>query len=241
MSGIITGCGASAERRPPEGSPGDAAWIANAMMAKARGQSAQRYALLSRFLGRESVSESVATQVHFASSAETVWKRIVFYEEVPGHIPFLLRALLPWPLRSEGDKTAAGTTVVCTYNRGSLVKRIIRVEPRHLLRFEVIEQHLGIEDCVIARSGSYEIRSDAGGTQVILTTNYTAALRPRWVWRPCERLLAAQLHRHVLSGMRAAIFSAEETGPQSAPGAIPQTVLPEGEPCTLHHSRSLRS
>ena len=39
----------------------------------------------------------------------------MLYEEVPGHPPFLLRALLPNPVRTQGDKSRIGATVRCTY------------------------------------------------------------------------------------------------------------------------------
>jgi hypothetical protein len=68
------------------------------------------------------------------------------------------------------------------------------------MRFEVLEQHLGIESGVVARGGSYVIRAAATGSLVELTTRYQSTLRPRWLWRPLERHLLSTLHHHILRG-----------------------------------------
>ena len=73
------------------------------------------------------------------------------------------------------------------------------------MRFDVLEQRLGVEDCVSMSQGSYEIRTMGDGSEVVLTTHYCSHLRPRRLWRPLERCLAHRLHRHILDGMRAAL------------------------------------
>ena len=74
--------------------------------------------LLSWLFGRKGVDESVATRVRFDRSPEEVWNHIMFYEEVPGRPAFLLRTMLPYPVRTEGDKTRVGATVRCAYREG---------------------------------------------------------------------------------------------------------------------------
>ena len=113
--------------------------------------------LLSWLFARKGVNEAVATRISFDCSPEEVWNHIMFYEEVPGRPAFLLRAMLPYPIRTEGDKTRVGATVRCAYRGGDLVKRITAIEPPHLLQFEVIEQRLGIEGCILTLGGSYQI------------------------------------------------------------------------------------
>jgi hypothetical protein len=164
--------------------------------------------LLSLLFGGQAASESVQTKLHIRASPETLWNRILFYEEISSPPPLLLRALIPEPVRTEGDKTTPGSTILCTYKQGHLVKRISVLETRRLLAFEVVEQHLGIESCIVAKSGSYKIRHIPAGTQVLLTTNYDGHLRPRPLFRALEKLVIHQLHRHVLSGMRDAVAPA---------------------------------
>ena len=141
------------------------------------------YRLASWLFGHGTVCETVATRFHFDASPAAVWNHIMFYEEVPGRPPFLLRALLPRPVRTDGNKTRVGAIVRCTYREGDLLKRITSLEPPHFLGFAVIEQSLGIEDCVLTLRGSYEIFACGNASDVVLITNYQAHLRPRYLWR----------------------------------------------------------
>lgn len=161
--------------------------------------------LVSFLFARKGKTQVVETRAYFDASPEEVWNRIMFYEEVPGPPPFLLRLLLPIPMRTLGEKGRLGALVQCTYRGGDLTKRITVAEAPNLLRFEVAEQRLGIEDWVLALGGSYEIRRHRGGAEVVLTTSYKACLGPRFVWRPVENFLAGQLHRHILGGISAAL------------------------------------
>lgn len=168
------------------------------------------FCLVGWLFPRNAVTEMVTTSVHFNASPETLWQRILLYEEVPMRPPFLLRFLLPHPVRTEGDKSRVGATIQCKYNGGDLVKRIKVVNPPYLVQFEVIEQRLGIEGCITAIGGSYELRPRGDGTEIVLLTSYRGHLRPRYLWRPLERYLARQLHRHILEGMRVSVFAQDQ-------------------------------
>ena len=176
--------------------------------------------LASLLFGGRASYEFVATRVHIEASPESIWRDIAFYEEVPGKPPILLACFL-LPLGTEGEKSRQGALIVCRYRQGSLVKRITALDKPYLIRFDVLDQHLGIEHCAIARSGSYSIRRAAAGSEVVLTTSYRGFLHPRWFWRPLERLGLHQLHSHILNGMRKMI-SAEHplAGEQLAAGCI---------------------
>lgn len=178
-----------------------------------------RHRLASRIFGGRPSRESVATHVRIASNPETLWRCIQFYEEVPGRPPLLLRALIPAPVRSHGEKTTAGSKVLCLYDSGMLVKRITTLEKPHLIEFELLEQSLGIEQCVAAEGGSYQIHWNGHDSTVVLTTNYLAYLRPRWLWAPLEKQIVHQLHHHILRGMRKTLAAA------NAPSRNPMTGL----------------
>jgi hypothetical protein len=154
---------------------------------------------------RNAQSEAVETALYLNATPEAVWQGILFYEEVPRRPLWFLRIFLPRPIRTEGEKTRVGAIVRCTYDGGHLLKRITAIEPARLVRFDVLEQRLGVEDCVSMSQGSYEIRAAEAGSEVLLTTHYHSHLRPRWLWRPLERCLAHRVHRHILDGMRAAL------------------------------------
>ena len=158
---------------------------------------------LARWLPKNSRVEAVTTTVDFDLPAERVWEALRFYEEIPTRPSALLRLVLPSPVRSEGQKAQPGALIRCTYDGGSLVKRITVAERAHSLRFEVLEQRLGIENCISLGEGSYEIRERGRGCAVLLTTAYRGHLRPRFLWRPLERVLAHAVHRHILGGIGA--------------------------------------
>ena len=157
---------------------------------------------------RNSSREAVTTRIRLDAPPEAVWKVLRFYEEIPNRPGPFLSALLPLPVRSEGEKTRVGASIRCIYEGGHLVKRITVSEPPHLLRFEVLEQNLGIENSVSMGEGSYEIQPREGGSEVLLTTQYVGHLRPRFLFRPVERMLAHHVHRHILEGMRTLLRTA---------------------------------
>jgi hypothetical protein len=157
---------------------------------------------ISWLFAREAGIETVSTRVHFDLTPEAVWDLILFYEEIPGRPPLLLRTLLPAPLRTEGRKTGVGAEIRCIYQGGDLRKRVTAMKPPYLIRFDVLDQRLGIEDWTRALEGAYRIEPEAGGADLVLTTRYAASLHPRFLWRPIEKLVAGQLHHHVLRGMR---------------------------------------
>ena len=197
------------------------------------------YRLVSWLFAREGVSEAVATRVRFNASPEAIWNHIMFYEEVPGRPGFLLRALLPYPVRTDGDKTRIGVTVRCTYSVGGLAKRITAVEPPYFLQFEIVEQRLGIEGCILTLGGSYELSGRGDATDVVLVTNYLAYLRPRHLWRPLEALLVSQLHQHILRGVCAELLPGNPAiRPAVADSLAPPSASPGGAACTAPQSCS---
>lgn len=150
---------------------------------------------------RNGHGEAVHTAMTLDASAQQAWDAIMFYEEVPGMAPWHLRLFLPAPVRTEGDKRTVGAVIRCTYEDAHLVKQIRHIEPARLMRFDVLEQRLGVEGSLSMGEGSYEIRPLASGCEVVLTTHYRGHVRPRWIARLIEHHLAHELHRYILRGM----------------------------------------
>jgi hypothetical protein len=157
---------------------------------------------LGRWFPRNARREAVTTALRLEVPRDQAWQTLRFYEDIPARPPALLRLILPTPVRSEGQKLQPGGVVRCTYEGGSLFKRVTLADPPGLLRFEVLEQDLGIEHCISLAEGSYEIRDQGTGCEVLLTTAYRGHLRPRFFWRPVERAFAHAVHLHILRGMR---------------------------------------
>lgn len=176
-------------------------------------------ARIGRLFARNPDIEAVQTIVHFAAPPEQVWSGMLFYEEVPRRPMPLLRMFLPAPISTSGEKTRVGSTIQCIYDGGTLEKRITAVDPARSVEFDVRVQNLGIEDCITMTGGSYDIRPDGDGSEVVLTTRYHGHLRPRALWRPLERYLAHRLHRHILDGMAAVVqgSGAQESRERVAP------------------------
>ena len=66
--------------------------------------------VVSWLFARDGTREVVATRARVAGRPEQIWDRIMFYEDVPGRPAFPLRALLPAPVRTDGDKSRVGAT-----------------------------------------------------------------------------------------------------------------------------------
>lgn len=174
-------------------------------------------ARVGRIFPRNETVEAVRTRVHFDAPPEAVWQGMLFYEEVPRRPMPLLRMFMPAPVRTQGEKTRVGALIECTYDGGYLEKRITAVERASFIRFDVLVQRLGVEDCISMNGGSYEMSEVDGGCDLVLTTSYRGHLRPRWLWRPFEHYLAHRLHHHILDGMREALGSSRLTAWQSLP------------------------
>ena len=151
----------------------------------------------------EALPSSIFTRAIFKAAPARVWDSLLFYEEIEGPPPLLLRLLLPSPIRTEGEKSSVGSEAVCLYDRGHLIKRTTRIEERSLYEFEVLEQKLRLGGSMRLHGGRYALRSEREGeTQVVLETRYTSTRWPRWFWRPVERFVCHLFHRFLLRTMQ---------------------------------------
>jgi hypothetical protein len=146
---------------------------------------------------------SVVTGMRFPVSAERVWARLLYYEQIAEPLPLARRLFLPSPIRTEGRRSGVGDETRCRYREGSLLKRVTRVAfPRHW-RFDVVEQDLAIAGGIRLKGGSYTLRElPDRSTRVELETRYVSSRRPRWVFGPLEAVICHAFHRHILEAMR---------------------------------------
>jgi hypothetical protein len=146
---------------------------------------------------------SVVTAVKFSVSLGIVWQRLMFYEQIEKPPPWVLRLLLPIPVRTEGRELEVGEEIKCIYENGSLTKRVTRVTRGREFAFDVIEQKLKLHGGIKLSGGSYTLRElPDGRTEVALKTRYASRNRPRWLCRPVEAAVCHLFHRHILQAMR---------------------------------------
>jgi hypothetical protein len=154
------------------------------------------------------LATTVATRMTFAAPVALTWQGLMFYEELGGPPPMLLRLLLPTPIRTEGRIADGSKTVKCVYIGGHLLKRITNVEHGKLYEFEITEQALRVGWGIRLLGGRYRLRELPGGrTEVTAETRYASTRRPRWLWKPLEAMVCGTFHRHLLNSMRRKIES----------------------------------
>jgi len=148
-------------------------------------------------------SASVVTRMTLPASPQQVWEALMFYELIGKRPPFLLRLLLPLPIRTDGRKSQVGDEVKCHYADGHLLKRVIRVSRGSQYVFEVVEQELKVGDGIRLLGGCYELRQLPGDkTEVALETRYVSTNRPRWLCRRIEAAVCHSFHRYILRAVR---------------------------------------
>ena len=159
-------------------------------------------------------STSVLTGMKSSASPGQVWDGLMFYEQIPRRPPLLLRLLLPGPMRAEGRRSVVGDETLCVYDRGHLLKRVTRIEPRRHYGFDVVEQDLSIGRGIRLTGGSYTLHElPDGSTRIGLETLYISHVRPRWLWGRVEAAVCHAFHRHILGAMRREV---ESKGPLRA-------------------------
>jgi hypothetical protein len=150
-----------------------------------------------------STAISVVTSMELTAPAGDVWDRLMFYEQVEEPPPWLLRLLLPIPLRTEGRPRAVGDEIRCVYQGGDLSKRVTGMTRGWNYEFEVARQNLALLGGIRLVGGSYTlIPLASGSTRLALKTLYTSPWRPRWLCGWIEEKICHLFHRHILKAMR---------------------------------------
>jgi hypothetical protein len=148
-------------------------------------------------------TDRVVTRMNVLASAAQVWTSLMYYESIEESPPWLLRVLLPRPIRTVGSKSAVGDQATCLYEGGHLLKQVTRLERRRLYEFCVVEQNLRIGGRVALSGGSYGLAERPDGTtDLTVMTGYVSRNRPRWLALPVERLACHLFHRHLLRSIK---------------------------------------
>jgi len=141
----------------------------------------------------------IVTRRKVAAVPERVWRSLMFYEQIDVPPPWLLRLLLPLPIRTEGSKAAVGDQATCLYQGGHLLKRVLHIDPGRYYEFAVVEQQLDFGGDLRLAGGSYSLRALArSATEIAISTRYSGGRRPRLLWGPVEAVVCHRFHQHLL-------------------------------------------
>jgi len=152
---------------------------------------------------------AVRTRTRIPSSPERVWDALMFYEQIDARPPLYLRLLLPLPTGADSRTAEIGGEVKCSYQSGYLLKRLTRIDPPRHYGFEVVEQNLTLGGGLRLSGGCYALRElPSSGTELTVTTRYSGARRPRWLWKAVEVAVCHGFHRYLLASIRARADSA---------------------------------
>jgi len=193
---------------------------------------------------RSAVPDTVVSAGVLPASPAQVWNALRFYEQLAERPSWLLRALLPTPLRTDLRPWEAGVETRCLYEDGFVVKRLTHVEPPSRCEFEVVLQRLEIGRGIRLAGGLYGLSETPGrGTRLELQTRFESAARPREFWRPIEAAVCRIFHRHILASLRRELErEVKASAPPDAflradPGTPPIRLTSQGGDPRSHRSR----
>jgi hypothetical protein len=116
----------------------------------------------------------VRTTARLTCEAERAWNKVCFYEHIAIRPSWLLRTVLPVPLRTTGAYSAVGNVSRCLYSDGGyLTKRIRRIDVGRRIDFDIIEQTIRYAGRIALKGGTIRIEpGDDGTCSVEMTTHY---------------------------------------------------------------------
>jgi hypothetical protein len=148
---------------------------------------------------------AVCTSGHLRCDAQRAWEKVCFYEHIARKPSWLLRILLPTPLRTTGSYRNVGDLSRCMYSDGGfLTKKITHITPGRRIDFDIIEQTIRYcREIVQLKGGTILIEShDHGASSVRMVTRYELRLPKLFVMRFLVNLAVAAMHRIVIRDMR---------------------------------------
>lgn len=157
------------------------------------------------------------TTIDVAASPQTVWKRVVQFDEITEQPAWYFRGGIAYPIRASIAGTGVGAMRRCEFSTGAFIEPItVWDEPRRLA-FDVVAQppplrELSIYSKVYAphldgyfRSSRGEFRlipMPNGGTRLEGHTWYSVDVYPQAYWRVMSEMLLHRIHRRVLDQVR---------------------------------------
>ena len=152
----------------------------------------------------------VSTSGRLPCEAQRAWEKVCFYEHIATQPSWLLRTVLPVPVRTSGAYRKVGDVSRCLYSDGGyLAKRITQIVAGQRIDFEIIEQSIRYAARIVLKGGSIQIQPHEDGTStVVMLTRYERHRSARWIPRYFINRVVKAMHEIVIRDMQAQLARA---------------------------------
>jgi hypothetical protein len=147
----------------------------------------------------------VCTSGHLPCEAQRAWEKVCFYEHIATRPSWLLRTVLPVPVRTTGAYGKVGDVSRCLYSDGGyLTKQIMRLIAGRRIEFDIVEQTIRYAGRIVLKGGYIELESQGDGTSSVrMVTRYERHRAARWVPRYFIDRIVKAMHEIVIRDMQA--------------------------------------
>jgi hypothetical protein len=145
-----------------------------------------------------------STSAVLPCSAEKAWSKVCFYEHLSIRPSWLLRTVLPVPVKTTGACDHVGGISRCVYSDGGfLTKLITRIVVGETLEFQIIEQSIRYSRWIALKGGTIQIVAHEDGTSSVhMQTRYELPSPPFLVARFFIGWVVKEMHRIVIRDMQ---------------------------------------
>jgi len=152
----------------------------------------------------------VSTSGRLPCEAQRAWEKVCFYEHIATQPSWLLRTVLPVPVRTSGTYGKVGDVSRCLYSDGGyLAKRITQIVSGQRIDFEIVEQSIRYAARIVLKGGSIQIQPHEDGTStVVMLTRYERHRSARWIPRYFINRVVKAMHEIVIRDMQAQLARA---------------------------------
>ena len=146
----------------------------------------------------------VRTTARLACEAHRAWDKVCFYEHIAIKPSWLLRTVLPVPLRTTGRYSEVGNVSRCLYSDGGyLTKQIRQIVAGQRIDFDIIEQTIRYAGKIALKGGTIRVEPRADGTSCIeMSTRYELRSPLLSIVRFFIDRVVAAMHRIVIRDMQ---------------------------------------
>jgi hypothetical protein len=162
----------------------------------------------------------VCTTARLACEAHRAWDKVCFYEHIAIKPSWLLRTVLPVPLRTTGTYREVGNVSRCLYSDGGyLTKKIRQIVAGQRIDFDIIEQTIRYAGKIVLKGGTIRIQPrDDGTCRVEMSTRYELRSPLLFIARFFIDRVVATMHRIVIRDMQEKLELRREHSPR---GLVP--------------------